>query len=77
MVSVNFMDTTNQIRVSWPQKWSDIYDFINTATEFTMLPPRVIRDSDESDTDNKIYNEELLRLQRSELHKITSRPVVL
>ena len=37
----------------------------------------MIIDSDESDTDKKIYNEELLRLQRSELHKIASRPVVL
>lgn len=77
MVSVNFADTTNQIRVSWPQKLSDIYDFIDTLIESTKLPPRVVRDSDESDTDNEIYNEELLRLQRFELYKIASRPVVL
>lgn len=77
MVSVNFMDTTDQIRVSWPQKWSHIYEFIDTMIESTKIPPTVIRDSDERDTDNKIYNEKLLRLQRSELHKIASRHVML
>ena len=77
MVSVNFTDTTDQIRVSWMQKWSDIYEFIDTVTISTKLPPRVIRDSDERKTDNEIYNDELLRLQRSGLHKIASRPVVL
>lgn len=37
----------------------------------------VVRDSDEDDNDNEIYNEELLRVQRSEIHKIASRPVAL
>ena len=77
MVSVNFTDTTNQIRVSWPHNWLDIYEFIDTVSESTKFPPRVIRESDESETDNEIYNEELLRMQRSELHKISSRRVVL
>ena len=77
MVLVNFMDTIDQIRVSWPHKWLDIYELINTTTKSTKLPPRVIRYNDQSDTDNGIYNVELLRLQRSGLHKIASRLVVL
>lgn len=37
----------------------------------------MIRASDESEIDDELYNEELLRLQRSRLHQIASRPVVL
>ena len=77
VVSMNFADTTNQIRVSWAHKWSDIYEFIKIATEATKLPPRMIRASDESDTNDEVYNDELLRLQRSGSHKIASRLMVL
>lgn len=45
--------------------------------EPTKFPPRTIRASDESDTNDELYNDELLRLQRSWLHKVTLRPVVL
>ena len=37
----------------------------------------MIRDNDESETDDEIYNDELLRLQRSGLHKIALRHMVL
>ena len=77
IVLVNFADTTNQNRVSWLQKWSDIYEFIDTATEATKFPSRMIRDSDESETDNELYNDKLLRLQRLGFHKIASRSMVL
>ena len=36
-----------------------------------------MRDSDGSDLDKDLYNEELLKLQRSRLHLIAARPVVL
>lgn len=62
VISVNFAYTTNHIRVSWPQNWEDMYEFINTATETTKFPPRMIQASDESETDDEVFNEELLRL---------------
>ena len=74
---MNFVDTTNPIRVSWMQKRSDIYEFIDTSMKTTKIPPRMIRGSDESDTNDELYNDKLLRLQRSRLHKISSRLVVL
>ena len=74
---MNFLDTIDQIKVSWPHKWSDIYEFINTTMEATKFPPRMIRARDERDIDDELYNDDLLRLQRSRLHRITSRPVVL
>lgn len=40
-------------------------------------PPMEVRDSDEEFSDIDIYDEELLKVQRSEIHKIASRPVVL
>lgn len=36
-----------------------------------------VRDSNEDDSDIDVYNEELLRVKRSEIHKVTSRPIVL
>lgn len=57
VVSMNFVDTIDQIRVSWQHKWPDIYEFTDTATKVTKFPPRMLRASDESDTDD-----ELLRL---------------
>jgi hypothetical protein len=80
MVSVNFADTTDHIGISWLRKWLEIYYFIDMATKSDKSPPMAARDSDEDDNDNEIYNEDLLRVQRSErseIHKITSRPVSL
>ena len=77
MVSVNFVDTTNQLGIYWPRKWSKIYDFIDTATKVDKSPPMAVRDSDKDDNDNEIYNEELLRVHRSQIHKIASRPIAL
>lgn len=37
----------------------------------------VVRDSDEEDSDTDVYNEELLKVQRSEIYKIESRPITL
>lgn len=54
-----------------------MYDYIEKVTKTTKLPPQVVRDSDGSELDEELYNEELLRLQRSGLHLITVRLVVL
>ena len=74
---MNFADTTDQIQVSWPQKWEDMYEYIDIATETTKFPPRMIQGSDESEAEEEVYNEELLKLQRSGLHLIAARPMVL
>lgn len=37
----------------------------------------VVRDSDEEFSDTDVYDEELLKVQKSEIHKIASRPVTL
>ena len=54
-----------------------MYDYIERITKTTKLPMEAVRDSDGSELDEELYNKELLRLQRSGLHLIVSRPVVL
>lgn len=54
-----------------------MYEYIDTATETTKFPPRMIWRSDECEAEKEIYNEELLRLQRSGLHLIAARLVIL
>ena len=63
--AIALSDTTDQIGISWPCKWPKIYDFIDTATKSDNSPPMAVRDNDEDVNDNEIYNEELLRVQRS------------
>lgn len=60
--SINFAYTTNSIHVSWPQRWAHMYEYIDTATKTTKLPPQVVRDSHDSELDEEVYNEEFLRL---------------
>ena len=67
---------TDQIQVSWPKKWEDMYEYIDTATETTKFPPKAVWDSDDSEAEEEVYNEELLRLQRSGLHLSASRPEI-
>lgn len=54
-----------------------MYDYIEVVTKTTKLPPQDVRDINDNNLDEEVYNEELLRLQRSRLHLITARPVVL
>ena len=54
-----------------------MYEYIETATKTTKLPPQVIWDSDDRELDEEVYNEELLKLQSSRLHLIVARPVIL
>ena len=54
-----------------------MYDYIEKVTKTTKLPPQSIRESNGSDLYEEVYNEELLRLQKSGLHLIAMRPVVL
>ena len=54
-----------------------MYEYIDTATKTTNLPPQGVRDNDDSEAEEEVYNEELLRLQRSVLHLIAARPVIL
>ena len=77
VASVNFADTTDSIQVSWPQRWEHMYEYIDTTTETTKFPPKEVRDNDDSEAEEEVYNEELLRLQRSGLHLIASRPIIL
>lgn len=73
---INFADTSDAIQISWPHMWAQMYDFIEMTTKTITLPPQAVRDSDGSDLDEEVYNDELLRLQRSELHLIAARPVI-
>jgi hypothetical protein len=77
MAPVNFADTTDQIGVSWLRKWSKFYDFVTVAKIFDKPPPMVVRDNDEDVNNTNVYDEELLKVQRSEIYKITSRPTTL
>ena len=54
-----------------------MYDYIEKITKSTKLPLQVVRDNDGNELDEELYNEELLRLQRSRLHLIIARPMVL
>lgn len=76
MASVNFIHTTDQVGVSLPHKWSEIYDFVTAAKPSNKSPLMAIRDSDEEFNDIDIYDE-LLKVQRSEIHKIALRPIML
>ena len=42
-----------------------MYDYIEKITKSTNLPPQDVRDIDGNELDEELYNEELLRLQRS------------
>ena len=77
MAPVNFANTTDQTGISWTRKWSEIYDFIVVVKLSNKPPPMAVRDSDEDISDNDVYDEELLKVQRSEIYKITSRLVTL
>ena len=59
---MNFIDMTDQVKISWPQRWVDIYEFIDTAMESTKFPLRIIRASNESEINDELYNDEVLRL---------------
>ena len=54
-----------------------MYDYIQKISKSIKLPLQAVRDSDGRELDEELYHEELLRLQRSRLHLITTRPVVL
>ena len=75
--SINFANIIDLVQVSWPQRWAHMYEYIKTTTKTTKLPPQAVRDSDDSELDEEVYNEELLRLQRFRLHLIAARPIIL
>lgn len=54
-----------------------MYEYIDSATETTKFPLKAIWDNDDSEAEEEVYNEELLRLQRFGLHLIAARPVIL
>jgi hypothetical protein len=62
MDPVSFIDTSDTIQVSYPNRWAPIYDYIEKFTKTMKLPLQAIRDSDGNEQDKEVYNEELLRL---------------
>ena len=62
MDPIIFMDTSDSIQVSYPNRWAPMYDYIEQITKSTELPLKVIRDNDGRKLDEELYNEELLRL---------------
>ena len=54
MVLVNFADTTDQIGVCSPRKWSEIYDFVIVEKPSNKPPPMVVRDNYEEFNDTDI-----------------------
>ena len=77
MVPTNFGDTTDQVGISWPHKWYEIYNFVVVAKICDKTLPMEVRDSDEDVSDIDVYYQELLKVKMSEIYKITSRPVAL
>lgn len=63
--------------VPMARKWSNIYDIVamEKPSNKSLLMP--VRDNDEKFSDTYSYDDELLKVQRSEIHKISSRLVVL
>ena len=39
-----------------------MYDYIETTTKTTKLPPQAVQDNDDGELDEEVYDEELLRL---------------
>ena len=54
MAPVNFVDTIDQMGVSSPCKWLDIYDFISAAKHSNNPQPIAVRDSDKEFNDTYI-----------------------
>ena len=53
-----------------------MYEYIDTVTKTTKLPPQAVWESDDSEAVEEVYNEELLRLQRSRFHLIATSLVI-
>lgn len=62
MAPVNFVDTTDQIGVSSPRRWLEIYDFVAAVKLSNKPPPMIVRDNDEEFSDAYVYDEELLKV---------------
>lgn len=77
MAPVTFVDTSNHTRVSPPRRWPEIYEFISAAKPSNRPPLVAVRDSDEGFSEIDIYDDELVKTQRSEIYKIASRPTIL
>ena len=54
---INFTNTSDAIQVSWPHRWAHMYDYIDTTTKTTKLPPQAVRDSDDNELDEEVYSE--------------------
>jgi hypothetical protein len=77
MALIIFADTSNHTGVSSPRRWSDIYEFISVAKPCNRPPPMALRDIDEDFSEIDIYDDELVKIQRFEIYKVASIPVVL
>ena len=57
--------------------WSEIYHYIATIKPSDKPPSRVGCDDEEEFNEPKSYDDEMLNMQRFELHKVAFRPTVL
>ena len=62
MDPIIFVDTSDIVQVSYPNRWVTMYDYIEKFTKTTKLPLQAVRESYGSELDEELYNEELLRL---------------
>ena len=56
--------------------WTMIYEAISTTKPSNKPPPMAVREDEEDCNEPKLYDDELVKIQRSKLHKIASRPTV-
>lgn len=76
MSPIIFFDTSNQTWISPPCMCSEIYKFISIATPSNRPSLMEVWDNDEYFREIGIYDDELVKIQRSKIHKVVARPIV-
>lgn len=55
----------------------EIYEFISTSNPSNRPPPMEVRDNDKDFSEIDIYDDELVKIKSSEIHKVAARPTIL
>ena len=76
MSLVLFTDTSNHIGIYMPCMWTEIYEVVSTANLSNKPPPMVVGNDEEYSSEREVYDDGLVKLERSEIHKIVSRPTI-
>jgi hypothetical protein len=77
MSPIIFSDISNQTWIYPLRMWFEIYEFISIANPSNKPPPKALRDDDEYSSEIDIYDDELVKILRSKIHKVAAKTVSL